>query len=282
MRKVVFTALAGFVGLALAVAALGSAEASGSRSAANNQVVYGLTNSDRLVSFNSSNPWKLLSKVQIAGLDAGEQLQGIDFRPANGKLYGLSNRGQLYVIDQMTGAATKVGSPIQPALEAGPIGFDFNPVVDRIRVVGAQGQNLRLNPDTGAVAAVDGRLAFAAGDANAGKQPRMTGAGYTNPDNDPATGTTLYDIDVSTRVLAIQNPPNDGTLQTVGRLLTVHSDDVGFDIGQSGDALLSAPLGDRITLLYRVDLMTGRAQPMGAVGGFEALRDISIATAASR
>jgi hypothetical protein len=282
LRKFVFIALAAIVGLTLAAAALGHAQATGTRSAKTAQTVFGLTNSGRLVSFDQASPWKLLSKVQVTGLAAGEQLQGIDFRPANGKLYGLSNRGQLYVIDHVSGAAGKVGSPIQPVLEPGPIGFDFNPVVDRIRVVGAQGQNLRLNPDTGAVAAVDGRLAFAAGDANAGKQPRVTRAGYTNPDNDPATGTTLYDIDVQQDVLVVQNPPNDGTLQTVGRLRTVRSDDVGFDISASGDALPSAPLGDRITLLHRVDLMTGRAQALGVVGGFEAVRDIAIAVGTAR
>jgi hypothetical protein len=159
LRKFVFIALAAVAGLALAAAALGHAQATGARSAATIQTVFGLTNNGRLVSFDQGSPFKLLSKVRVTGLAAGEQLLGIDFRPANGKLYGLSNRGQLYVIDHVTGAASKVGNPIQPALDPGPIGFDFNPVVDRIRVVGAQGQNLRLNPDTGAVAAVDGRTA---------------------------------------------------------------------------------------------------------------------------
>ena len=51
------------------------------------------------------------------------------------------------------------GAPaFTPALSGTAFGFDFNPTVDRIRVVSDTGQNLRLNPDTGAVAAVDGAL----------------------------------------------------------------------------------------------------------------------------
>jgi hypothetical protein len=87
---------------------------------------------------------------------------------------------------------------------------------------------------------------------------------------------------VAQDVLVKQDPPNDGTLSTIGRLRIIRSDDVGFDIGPSGDALLSAPLGDRITLLYRVDLMTGRAQALGVVGGFEAVRDIAVAVGTMR
>ena len=42
-----------------------------------------------------------------------------------------------------------------PLLDGTEFGVDFNPQVDRLRVVSNSGQNLRLHPDTGAVAAVD-------------------------------------------------------------------------------------------------------------------------------
>ncbi len=35
-------------------------------------------------------------------------------------------------------------------------------------------------------------------------------AAYTDPDNDPATGTTLYVIDADLNALTIQAPPNNG------------------------------------------------------------------------
>ena len=78
----------------------------------------------------------------------------------------------LYVVSPLTGAATAVGGPFTPALSGTVFGFDFNPTVDRIRVVSDTGQNLRLNPDTGAVATADGAI-------NPGT-PRIVGSAYTN------------------------------------------------------------------------------------------------------
>jgi hypothetical protein len=37
-----------------------------------------------------------------------------------------------------------------PVLAGTSFGFDFNPTVDRIRLVSDSGQNLRLNPNSGA------------------------------------------------------------------------------------------------------------------------------------
>ncbi|GAB2991992.1 hypothetical protein GCM10027184_52610 [Saccharothrix stipae] len=62
--------------------------------------------------------------------------------------------------------------------------------MDRIRLVTSKGQNLRLHPDTGAVAATDGVLAHVDG----GSAPRVAAAGYTNSVAG-ATSTTLYAID---------------------------------------------------------------------------------------
>ena len=91
--------------------------------------------------------------------------------------------------------------------------MNFNPQADRLRVVSKAGQNLRLNPDTGAAAGneADGPLAYATqppADANAGKQPGVTGAAYTN-NVARTTSTVLYDVDTTQDVLAIQNPPNN-------------------------------------------------------------------------
>ena len=98
----------------------------------------------------------------------------------------------------MTGAATALGTaPFSPALSGSAFGFDFNPTVDRIRIVSDTGQNLRAHPDTGAVVAVDGSLRYAITDVAAGHDPDVVGAAYTNPDIDPATGTTLFDLDAS-------------------------------------------------------------------------------------
>jgi len=102
--------------------------------AAHAALIYGSTGTNGLVSFDSATPGALLSSVQITGLGAGEQVLGIDFRPANATLYAItrdaSNGGRVYSVDTATGAAT-LASPLAVALggEAG-FGTDFNPTVD--------------------------------------------------------------------------------------------------------------------------------------------------------
>ena len=84
-------------------------------------------------------------------------------------------------------------------------------MADRIRITSDSEQNLRVNPDTGMVAAVDGMLAYAAGDINFGQNPNVVGSAYTNS-RPTATTTTLYDIDSALDIVVIQNPPNEGVL----------------------------------------------------------------------
>ena len=87
----------------------------------------------------------------------------------------------------------------------------------------------RLNPNNGALAATDGTLTYATGDPNAAANPNVVGSAYTNSFNG-ATTTTLYGIDSALDILVTQNPPNAGTLNTVGALGFNTSDAVGFDI----------------------------------------------------
>lgn len=257
------------------------------------QTLYALTTSNRLLQISGADPCKIDARIRITGLQDEEKLLGIDFRPANGQLYGLGSTSRLYVINPQTGAATQIGAaPFTPALEGSAFGFDFNPVVDRIRVVSNTGQNLRLNPDTGAVVDAnlatpgiqpDGRLAYAAGDQNAGRETQVVGAAYTNPDNDPATGTTLYDIDSRRDILAIQNPPNDGVLNTVGSLGVNTSRMVGFDIAASGVAYAALKLeggdgGCGSSSLVTVNLATGGVNRVGAIGDRDAIRGLAAPT----
>ena len=72
--------------------------------------------------------------VAITGLVGGETIVGIDRRPANGGLYGVSSANRVYFINSTTGAATQVGADGAFTLNGTSFGFDFNPTVDRIRV----------------------------------------------------------------------------------------------------------------------------------------------------
>src|SRR5207249_2241903 len=142
--------------------------------AAVNSTLFALTTGNALLRFDSATPGTILSTTAITGLPAGENLLGIDARPATGQLYALGSTSRLYTIDSTTGAAIQVGtSPFAAALSGTNFGFDVNPVPDRVRVVSDADQNLRLNPNDGTLAAVDGVLAYAAGDLNAAANPNI-------------------------------------------------------------------------------------------------------------
>ncbi|TAJ22206.1 MAG: DUF4394 domain-containing protein [Planctomycetota bacterium] len=239
--------------------------------------VYGVDASNTLVSFRPGRPGALLSSVAVSGLAAGEQLLGIDFRPATGELYGLGSTSRVYVVDKSSGIASALGTgPFAPLLAGGEFGFDFNPVPDRIRVVSDAEQNLRLNPNTGAVAAVDLPLAYAAGDASVGADPAVTAAAYTQ--NFAGTSTTaLFGIDAAKGALVAQNPPNDGKLNTIGSLgVSPATNAIGFDVSAYGGALATlVPAVGAASSLYSINLNSGAATLVGAVAGV-ALRDIAI------
>ena len=244
--------------------------------------LHALTADGRLVSVNRRVPALLRESKVVTGVQG--TIVGMDVRPADGLLYAVANSGgtgRVYTLDPATGAATFV-SQISAGLSGTTFGVDFNPVPDRLRTVSDTGQNLRINVATGA-ATVDGALAYAAGDAAAGADPDVSGAAYTNsvppsprtPDpNVPSTATTLYDIDAGRDALVVQNPPNNGTLNTVGPLGFDVTGVTGFDIdGDDGNVAYAAIRlpNVRPSLLAQVDLATGRAAIRGVIGCAETI-----------
>lgn len=196
------------------------------------------------------------------GIAAGTSLVAIDVRPYTNVVYGLGSDGQLYSLNPANGTAVKLGAKLAPAMGAiaGVAGFDFNPTVDRLRINFANGTNLRVNPDSGAIAVEDGDLAFAPGDGNAGQAVEAVGSAYTNSTlGEPLPATTqLFNLDRTTDSLTLQNPPNDGTQQTVGELGVEIESAAGFDISPTGDAF--AVLDDGTGHgSYDIDLATGEA-----------------------
>lgn len=251
------------------------------RGVAPSELMYAVTTGNLLISFNSAAPGSVLSSVAITGLQGGETVLGIDFRPLTRQLYALGSTSRLYSINRVTGVATAVNGPFTPVLNGTAFGFDFNPTVDRIRVTSDAEQNIRLNPDLGTVVGVDVSLAYAAGDPNGGANPNVVGSAYTN-NFAGATTTTLYDIDSNLDILVTQNPPNNGTLNTVGPLGFNTSDLVGFDISRvtgTAFASLTAPAA-ATSGLYTVNLASGAVTLVGTIGGGVTIRDISVVPAA--
>ncbi|HEX8651360.1 MAG TPA: DUF4394 domain-containing protein [Pyrinomonadaceae bacterium] len=239
--------------------------------------IVAVTDDNDILVFNAQRPGTITHQVSITGLQPGEHILGIDYRPANFQLYGLGSTSRLYTINVGTGAATEVGSgPFSPALLGTSFGFDFNPAVDRIRVVSDADQNMRLNPDDGTVAAVDTPLSYAAGDPHAGANPNVVGSAYTN--NFQVTlSTTLYGIDNNLDILVRQGgvdgmpSPNGGVLTTIGNLGLNAVGPVGFDIASfsdTGDFAYAAITGSGgSSRLYTINLATGKASLVGTIGG---------------
>jgi hypothetical protein len=220
-----------------------------------------LTEPATLVVFAADHP-DAATRVAVRGVDG--DLVGIDVRPANRRLYGLSTTNELYTIDPKTGDAKLVCSLTVPFEGGARSGIDFNPQADRLRLISSDGQNLRVNVDIGATA-VDGSIVYASGDANAGKRPAIAASAYTNSLPNAAT-TKLFDVDAGQDVLALQDPPNDGALTTVGRLGVDFGPLAGFEIVTDGSGNDRAFAASGATL-YAVDLTTGTATTLGTIGG---------------
>ncbi len=238
---------------------------------------FGLTNNNRVVSFDRTAPGSFRTAASVTGLNAGETVVAIDSRPLDGALYGLTNRSRLVSIDPVTGAATVKSTltrdtadttDIFSALSGTVFGIDFNPVVDRLRILSDSGQNLRVNVDTGTVI-TDTALTPAT--------TKVVDPAYTF-NFSGSTGTGLFVIDSSTDKLFLQSPPNDGTLTEIGSL-GINADALGgFEIiGSNVDAFaaLNVAGGAANGSLYRIDLRNGAAVSLGDFAGNE--RVISLA-----
>ncbi len=243
--------------------------------------IYGVTDSNQLIRFDSSAPGNTRNIGAITGLQTGENILGVDFRPVNGQLYALGSSSRLYTINLTTGAATFVATLSTP-LNGTSFGVDFNPTVDRLRITSNLRQNLRVNVDTGA-AIVDGTLTPVGG--GTPPDPTIGASAYSN-NFAGATTTTLYDIDYFRDRLVIQNPANDGTLMRVGELSPtanppvgndVTNENVGFDIGVNNIAYASfTTAGATSSTLNTINLQTGLATLVGNIGGNKVLRGIAI------
>ncbi len=221
---------------------------------------------NNLSRINPAAPNTLLSTNPITGLNAGENVLGIDFRPANGLLYALTSSARLLTVNPDTGAGTVVAtlaadatdtSAPFTALAGTTFSVDFNPVPDRLRVISDLGQSLRINVATGATI-TDGTI-------NRTAPASVVGAAYAS-NFAGTTTTTLYDVDALADVLAIQNPPNDGTLVNVGALGLDVAGSSAIDIAGGDNGLALGAFRAGLTgpySLYNINLTTGAATLRG-------------------
>jgi Domain of unknown function (DUF4394) len=243
-------------------------------------LIFGVDDSSgqTLVSFDSSSPGTLQSGVAISGLQSNETVKGIDFRPKTNELYALGSTNRLYTLNVLTGAASLVGlGPFAPPLSGSNFGFDFNPVLDRIRVVSNTRKNYVLNPDDAtSVAATD--LAYGPADPNFGVSPNVEFSAYTNSVNPAPAVTQLYGIDTGLDILVTQ-ANSAGTLGTVGPLGVNVGAVGGFDISGANNAAYAAMLlaSTSSSNLYAINLVSGLATNLGMIDGGVVLSSLTIA-----
>ncbi len=227
-----------------------------SMATANAHDMVALDEAGNMVRFSDKNP-KAIENVAIMGTTA--RLVGIDVRPADGELYGVATDGSIYRIHSGTGKVTPVSR-----MSIGSFGsismVDFNPVADRLRVVTSDGRSLRVNVDTGETIE-DGRLNY-----TMSKAFTVGAGGYTNSMKG-ATSTQLYQIDTANLALALQDPPNAGTLNVVNAIaMTGGTKDMkGGDVitDPRGKSLAYVVRGPR---LYSIEIPSGQISLLGQIG----------------
>lgn len=144
--------------------------------------IYAVDLKNQLLLFGTESPGTIARVRPITGLPFLKRIVGLDFRPSNGKLYGVGNDSRVYIIDTLTAVATPVGSgPFTPQIASFfdiHFGMGFDPVTERIRLISAEGgMNWSINPDDG-TAVRGGTPHYAAGDPNEGKRIKIAGLAY--------------------------------------------------------------------------------------------------------
>ena len=273
MKNKIMKRISVIVAIALAFGAL-----DGTASAA---TLYAVTGTNTLLQFDSATPATITRTVAITGLATGsERVLGIDFRPRTGQLFAVTIQiaapanGLLiaYRVNPHSGVATFVGLIPNTVPGAANVasGFDFNPTVDRIRIVNANDENFRVNPNSGSLSGDDTDLNPSGFQVIAESYDRNW-----NRANATTVATTLYGISRAASSLVLQGGlngggpggPNGGQITTVGPLgVTLDAfSDAGFDIHAGGTAYAALTVGG-LTGLYSVNLTTGAAMLVGTIG----------------
>ncbi|MFD5692213.1 DUF4394 domain-containing protein [Streptomyces rubiginosohelvolus] len=204
----------------------------------------------------------------MRGLEKDTKLVGMDFRVQNSKLYGVGDKGGSYPRNTRNAkAATFSQLTVVPAGKF--FGVDFNPTANRLRGISDTGQNLRHDIDDPAAprtTTVKTPLTNPTMPPSTGMG--VTGAAYTNNDLNAETATSLCDIDTTNDRVSFQSPADSGTLAPTGNLGVDAGQNAGFDLyfshrGQSNHGFAALSVNGAYQL-YQVDVLTGRAEGIGA------------------
>lgn len=233
-----------------------------------------VTATGTLLTFDNANPADVL-EVPITGLEAGVTLRGIDYRPATDQVFAIAaptgqatgQTASTYIIDVDTGMArlSAISAAI-PLFGDVTTAYDFNPNVDRLRVMNVNDENFRLNPNNGALAADDPNV-------NPTTADLVEVAYDRNAHTAGSVSTTLFAINRASSALSLIGgvngtpSPNGGAVTDIGPLGTALDADksAGFDISVTGVAHAALTSGG-VTRYHQINLATGSAGVGVAIG----------------
>jgi Domain of unknown function (DUF4394) len=237
--------------------------------AARAEMIVALSGDAILTAFDTKS-MKANGSTPIKGVNG--KVVGIDMRPSDGMLYAVTTDGSVYTVDAKSGQAT-MKVKLETMLPANVTAtVDFNPVADRLRLLGSDGTSLRANVDDGKVI-TDGKLKYAEGDKNAGKTPNVVAGAYSNSVKGTKE-TALYDLDGTLGVFLKQAPPNDGILATMGD--SGLKGEIAFDIWTDA-AGKNTGYAVAAGTLYTVDIASGASKSVGKIAGLPSgVRDVAV------
>jgi hypothetical protein len=229
------------------------------RANAAHELMYGIdVGSDNIISFYSDAPGTVLSSHAIIGLQASEDIRGIDFS-SSGVLYGLGSSSRLYTINPNTGTATAVGVQFSTILNGTTFGVDNG--TSGFQVVSDLGQSLLVDRTTG-VATGQPSLAYAAGDPHAGATPRIDALAFKSASGTWFAGDSLLNVFTTLN-------PVTGVLNTLGPAGIDFARNNGLDFSDATGLLyLASPAAssDPQANLYTVNPVTGAVTLVGQIG----------------
>lgn len=204
--------------------------------------VFGLNLNGQLIRFETEDASSIVT-ADITG--ATGTFIGVDFRPADQLLYGVTTTGQVYTINLLTYVATQVGNTLNCTFPApsSPLfyGFDWNPVANQLRVIDTNGNNWRIDV-TNSLCLVDTSITDTTGGSTV---PALTAIAYAN-NTVGQTVTSLLAFDVVGQSYGIVSPPNGGLYTPFGPLTDYAlptTNAASYDIFGNGNGLATFQIG---------------------------------------
>jgi hypothetical protein len=212
------------------------------------QVMWGLTENQTLVRFSAAAPGTPIASLPVTGLQAGEQLVGIEVEWESGAFVGVSTAGRVYMLNRRTGAATAVAQQTGLSAPAGTA-FGLTDHPQGLFLVSTAG-GMILQRHAQGTYPTDGFNA---------------GPGYVAIAWKEVPPYGFFMIDAATDTL-LRRGTNDPTPETLGSLGVDTSDLAGLDADPHTGTLYATLTVGGVPGLYTLSAETGQAALIGPIG----------------